>query len=78
MDITVFGRGCSRCESTIQRIEREAAALGVSITLHKVTDEIEIVQNGIMTPPAVKINGALVHSGGIPSIESVQSWLKSS
>jgi len=26
MDITVLGKGCSRCESTIQRIEREAKA----------------------------------------------------
>lgn len=76
MEITVFGKGCPRCESTIHRIEREAAELGVPVTIHKITDEIQIIQNGIMTTPAVKIDGKLVHSGGIPSIESVQSWLK--
>lgn len=75
MEITVFGKGCSRCESTIHRIEREAAELGVAVTIHKITDEIEIIQNGIMTTPAVKIDGKIVHSGGIPSIEAVQSWL---
>lgn len=76
MEITVFGKGCSRCESTIRRIEREAADIGVPVTIHKVTDEIEIIKNGIMTTPSVKIDGKIVHSGGIPSIEMVQSWLK--
>lgn len=77
MDITVLGRGCSRCESTIQRIEREAAALGIPVSVHKITDEVEIVQHGVMTTPAILIGDKIVHAGGIPSIEAVQSWLKS-
>ncbi|MBE2192227.1 MAG: thioredoxin family protein [Alphaproteobacteria bacterium] len=76
MEITVFGKGCSRCESTIHRIESEAQGLGVPVTITKITDEIEIIQNGIMTTPAVKIDNKIVHSGGIPSIEAVQSWLR--
>lgn len=76
MDITVLGKGCSRCESTIKRIEREAAELAVPITITKILDEIEIIQHGVMTTPAVMIGGKLVHSGGIPSIEDVQAWLK--
>jgi arsenite-transporting ATPase len=76
MEITVLGKGCSRCDSTVKRIESEAAEMGVAVTIHKITDEIEIIQNGVMTTPAVKINGKIVHSGGIPSIEAVQSWLK--
>lgn len=76
MDITVLGKGCSRCESTIHRIHREAAELGVPVTLTKITDAVEIVQHGVMTTPAVMIDGKIVHSGGIPSIETVRSWLK--
>lgn len=76
MDITVLGKGCSRCESTIQRIEREAAEMGVAVQITKITDEIEIIKNGVMTTPSVMIDGKVVHSGGIPSIETVQSWLR--
>jgi len=76
MDITVLGKGCSRCESTIKRIEREAAELGVPVAITKITDEVEIIQHGVMTTPAVIIGGKIVHSGGIPSIDAVQSWLK--
>lgn len=76
MDIAVLGKGCSRCESTIHRIEREAAELGVPVSITKITDEVEIIQHGVMTTPAVIIDGKIVHSGGIPSIEAVHSWLK--
>ena len=76
MDITVLGKGCSRCESTVRRIEREAKELGVPVSITKITDEIEIIRNGVMTTPAVKIGEKIVHAGGIPSIEDVQSWLK--
>lgn len=76
MEIAVLGKGCSRCTSTIERIEREAKALGVEVQITKITDEIEIVKNGVMTTPAVMIDGKLLHSGSIPSIDDVQSWLK--
>ena len=75
MDITVLGKGCSRCTNTIQIIEGEAGKQGVPVHITKVTDEIEIVKNGVMTTPAVMIDGKIVHSGGIPSIEDVRSWL---
>lgn len=76
MEITVLGKGCSRCTSTIERIEREAKALGVDVQITKITDEIEIVKNGVMTTPAVMVGGKLLHSGSIPSIDEVQGWLK--
>ena len=76
MEITVLGKGCSRCESTIHRIEREAKEMGVPVTINKITDEVQIVQQGVMTTPAVMMNGKIVHSGSIPSIETVRSWLK--
>ena len=76
MDITVLGKGCSRCESTIQLIEREAAKRSVPITITKISDEVEIIKHGVMTTPAVMIGGKIVHSGGVPSVEAVDSWLK--
>jgi small redox-active disulfide protein 2 len=76
MDITVLGKGCSRCTNTIQLIESEAGKKGVPVTIIKMTDEVEIIKNGVMTTPAVMIDGKVVHSGGVPSAEVVRSWLK--
>ena len=75
MDITVLGKGCSRCESTIQRIEREASALGVSVTITKVTEPAQLLERGVTSTPAVMIGGKIVYSGGIPSHEEVRGWL---
>ena len=76
MDVLVLGKGCSRCESTIHLIEMEAAKHGVPVSIKKITDEVEIIQHGVMTTPAVIIDGQIVHSGGVPSVETVDSWLK--
>lgn len=76
MEITVFGRGCSTCHNTIQRIEAEAASLGVSVSVHKISDDVEIIKAGVMTTPAVMIGGKIVHAGGMPSAEAIRGWLK--
>jgi arsenite-transporting ATPase len=75
MDITVLGKGCSRCESTIQRIEREAKDIEVPVTITKITDSDQITAHGVTATPAVMIDGKVVHSGGIPTHEAVREWL---
>eukprot|EP00456_Euglypha_rotunda_P023294 TRINITY_DN193_c2_g1_i1.p1 TRINITY_DN193_c2_g1~~TRINITY_DN193_c2_g1_i1.p1 ORF type:complete len:670 (+),score=112.37 TRINITY_DN193_c2_g1_i1:233-2242(+) len=76
MEITVLGKGCSRCESTIQRIEREAKDIGLPVTITKVTDAAQIAGYGVTATPAVMINGKIVYSGGIPTHEAVREWLQ--
>lgn len=75
MDITVLGKGCSRCESTIQRIEREAKDIGVPVTITKITNTDQVIEHGVTATPAVMINGKIMHSGGIPTHEAVREWL---
>ena len=76
MEIKVLGSGCSNCHSTIDIIEWAAEALGVDVEIVKVEHPDEIKRAGVRATPAVMIDGQVVHSGGIPSHEEVQSWLK--
>ena len=76
MEIKVLGSGCSKCRSTIGVIERAARASGVDVEIVKVENPDEIRRSGVKATPAVMIDGKLVHSGGIPSHEEVQTWLK--
>jgi hypothetical protein len=70
------GIGCSKCHSTIGIIERAAQAAGVVVQIVKVQNPDEIRQSGVSATPAVMIHGKVVHSGGLPSREEVQTWLK--
>jgi arsenite-transporting ATPase len=76
MDVKVLGLGCSKCHATIGMIEREASALGIAVDIIKVENPDEIKRLGVHATPAVIINGRIVHSGGLPSHEVVQRWLK--
>jgi len=74
--IKVLGSGCSKCRSTIGIIERAAQASRVDVEIVKLENPDEIKRSGVKATPAVMIDGRLVHSGGIPSHEEVQTWLK--
>ena len=76
MEIKVLGSGCSKCRSTIGIIERAARASSADVEIVKVESPDEIRRSGVKATPAVMVDGKLVHSGGIPSHEEVQSWLK--
>jgi len=76
MEIKVLGSGCSKCRVTIGIIERAAKAAGVDVEITKVENPEEIKRSGVRATPAVMIDGKVVHSGGLPSHEEVQAWLK--
>jgi small redox-active disulfide protein 2 len=73
-DIKVLGSGCSNCKATVKIIEEVAAGKSESITLEKIEDMQKIVSYQVMATPAVVIDGKVVHAGGIPSRNKVESW----
>ena len=74
-DIKVLGSGCSNCKSTVALIEQAAQAAGVEISLQKIDDMQDIVRYGVMSTPAVVVDGKVVHAGGIPAREKIALWL---
>jgi small redox-active disulfide protein 2 len=74
-DIKVLGPGCKRCETTAQMLRDEAARLGVSVEVSKVTDYAEIASFGIASTPGIVIDGKVVHAGGLPKQEDLTRWL---
>lgn len=76
LEIKVLGPGCKRCETTAQMVRDAVADAGVQATVEKVTDVIEIAKAGIAATPGIVINGKVVHAGGLPKAEDIQSWLK--
>lgn len=73
--IEVLGSGCKKCQRTADTITAEAKALGVEIALEKVEDFAKIANYGVMSTPAVVIDGVVMHSGSVPSPELITGWL---
>ena len=75
MEVKVLGTGCTKCKSTVALIEDVASTKGVTLSLEKVGDIQDIVGYGVMSTPAVVIDGKVVHAGGVPSRDKVEQWL---
>ncbi len=73
----VLGSGCANCVNTANLIEKIAVELGVEVEVEKVTDMEAIMNYGVMSTPAVVMDEQLVHSGGVPKADKVQSWMVS-
>ncbi len=74
--IEVFGMGCAKCNSTGDLIKLKSEELGVEIELSHISDPTEIAVRGIITTPAVVVDGKIVHKGGLPTVSEIEEWLK--
>jgi small redox-active disulfide protein 2 len=76
MKIEVFGTGCAKCSRLEAMVKTAADELGVPCEITHVSDIGMIVQRGIMTTPALAIDGRVVVTGRLPSEAELTSWLK--
>ena len=75
-DVKVLGPGCKRCEATETMVKDAAAKLGIDVTVEKVTDYAEIAKFGIASTPGIVIDGKVVHAGGLPKEDALETWLQ--
>lgn len=67
MDIKVLGSGCANCNKLEQMVFDVLAELNADANVSKVTDFKEIVSFGVMSTPALVIDGQVKFSGVVPS-----------
>jgi small redox-active disulfide protein 2 len=76
MNVKILGSGCRNCVATAELVAARAEALGVPVTIEKVTDYAAIAGHGVMRTPGVVIDGEVVHAGGVPQPAAVEGWLR--
>jgi len=75
MDIKILGTGCPKCK-TLEKMTREVVEQnGVEATIGKVEDIMEIMKYGIMSTPALVVDGKVVIKGRIPSTQEIKTAL---
>ena len=75
MKIEILGTGCPKCKKLEENARKAVGEAGVKAKVTKVTDIIKIVDYGVMTTPAVVIDGTVKASGRIPEIDEIKKWL---
>ena len=74
--IQVLGTGCAKCKQLTTNAESAAKELGLDFTLEKVTDIQEIMKFGVMSTPAIVIDGQVKVVGKLASVEEIKELLK--
>lgn len=73
--IEVLGSGCANCKELEARTAEAIASLGIEASIVKVTDFAEIASRGVMSTPALAVDGAIVMTGRVPSVSEVQALI---
>lgn len=76
-NVKILGSACKCSSTTAEMVEAEAARLGVPIQVEKVTDYAAIAGYGIVSTPAIMVDGKVVHAGGQPKAADIAGWLSS-
>ncbi len=76
MEIKVFGPGCAKCGEVENLIRNTAAEKNVAADITKVSDLKEMMAAGIMSTPAVMVDGKIKSLGKVPTKAEVSDWLE--
>ena len=73
--IHVLGTGCKKCVSLKMNVETAIEELGILADVHKVEDINEIVKFGVMSTPALVIDGEVKIVGKVATPEEIKALL---
>jgi len=74
--IQVLGGGCSKCIILAEEVKKAADEMGIEIHVEKVTDYPTILGFGVMTTPALVVDGKVMFSGKVLKADALKEYLK--
>ncbi len=74
--ITVYGPGCMKCQKTLEVVRKAVEVAGIEAQVVKVSDIQAMVAAGIMSTPAVAVDGVVKLAGRIPKGDEVREWIR--
>jgi len=75
MKITVYGPGCRKCHEAEDLVKRVVAESGSDAVVEKVSDLQAMMKMGVISTPAVAVDGVLKVAGRAPKAEEIRGWL---
>ncbi len=76
MKIEVLGTGCANCNKLYQNVLEAVKLSGKEIEVTKVEDIKKIMSYGVLSTPALVIDGLVKVAGKVPKVEDIKEWIK--
>ncbi len=76
LDVVVLGPGCYSCNKLEQDVMAVLSETGIQAGLNHVSDPSLIAQYGILSTPALIINGKVKSAGTLPGKSTIKKWLE--
>lgn len=77
MKIQILGMGCPKCEKLKANAVEAAEGLKLDYTVEKISDMAEIMKMNVMSTPALAVDGKVLSTGKLLSVEEIGNLLKS-
>ena len=75
MKIEILGMGCPKCKKLFENAQTAAKELNVQADIVKVEDIQQIVNHGVMTTPALVIDGKVKTAGSVPDVAKIKELI---
>jgi len=72
--IQAAGPGCRKCHDTERNVRVACAQLNLNAEILHVSDMKEIAKLGVLFTPAVIVDGKMIVSGKLPSVEELKNY----
>ena len=76
MKIEILGTGCAKCKTLEEVVRQAVAKIGGFHEVKKVEDIVEIMNYGVMSTPALVVDGVVKSSGKLLSVDEVINILR--
>ncbi|MFH1470268.1 MAG: thioredoxin family protein [Candidatus Micrarchaeota archaeon] len=76
MKIEILGGGCANCSKLEENARTACAELKLSADFVKVKDFAQIASYGVMSTPALVVDGEVKSYGRVPSVDEIKEMLK--
>lgn len=73
--IQILGTGCKKCNDLAESAKKAAESMGIEYELEKVNDIQKIMEFGVMTTPALAVDGEVKVAGKVPSVDDIKKYL---
>ena len=73
--LQILGTGCPKCNELMTRTDQAAKELGIEYEIVKVDRISDIMSFGIMSTPALAVDGEVKIAGKVPAVSEIRDLI---